>query len=190
MTEICQILLILLDSRCPPLHYPSSLQRYLATLRPARKIIFVLTKCDIPGPDRAAQWKNHLQKSYPSARIVYVESYATRSAGEGQGKRKVYEPYMPSALKDDIVEALRTAHAEMCLPPPPVAADPEKAKTWKPRVNPKIDWDAVRNARLEDVTTKAPERKTLDQLSESGDAEDEIVDNFVSIGLIGEYALY
>ena len=188
MTEICQILLILLDSRCPPLHYPPSLEKYLATLRPPRKLIFALTKCAISGPYRAGLWKEYLQKLYPSARIVNVESYSTRSAGEGQGKRKLYEPYMPSALKDDIVEALRIAHTELSAPPPSIATDPEKVKTWVPRVNPQIDWDAVRNARQEDVSTRLPESRATDLSPQiGGGKDDDGVDDYVSVGLIGEF---
>lgn len=75
VTEISSILLVLLDSRCPPLHYPPSFHAYLSALRPARKIVLVLTKTDIVGPERVDSWKTWLRTKYPGCKVVGVESY-------------------------------------------------------------------------------------------------------------------
>src|SRR5688572_6315837 len=86
VTEISDIILVLLDSRCPTLHYPPSLERYLGD----RKVILVLTKVDITGPARVAAWIKHLRAKHPSLPIVQVESYIEKVSTDQQG-RKLYE---------------------------------------------------------------------------------------------------
>lgn len=71
VTEISQIILVLLDSRAPLLHYPPSLAAYLSD----RRVILVLTKVDISGPARADAWSRYLTAHYPGLKVVQVESY-------------------------------------------------------------------------------------------------------------------
>ena len=80
MTEISQIILILLDSRCPTLHLPPALSAYLAGVSnaPRLRTILVLTKVDIAGPDRAAAWTRYLTARHPGVRVVHVESYTEK----------------------------------------------------------------------------------------------------------------
>ncbi|KIJ22078.1 hypothetical protein PAXINDRAFT_105871 [Paxillus involutus ATCC 200175] len=107
VTEISQILLVLLDSRCPPLHLPPSLATYLNLPSPpsptvaetndpaqptsrrthssnvrsnAPRVILVLTKVDISGPARTASWTSLLNVLYPGVPVVPVEAYAPKHA--------------------------------------------------------------------------------------------------------------
>ncbi|KAI9057718.1 hypothetical protein FKP32DRAFT_1689029 [Trametes sanguinea] len=76
VTEISEILLILLDSRCPTLHFPPALTSYLSSVSnaPHLRLILVLTKVDIAGPARAAAWTAYLHARHPGLRVVQVES--------------------------------------------------------------------------------------------------------------------
>lgn len=176
--------MILLDSRCPPLHFPNSLAKYLETLRPLRKLIFVLTKCDITGPERTELWKQHLEKTFPAARVVAVESYLTKSAGDGQGRRKVFEPFIPTKLRGDLVGALKASHEELCTPPPAVKADPNKLNNWKPCVFPDVNWDAVKGAQDKDVSHKLPDVRATSPGDDTPETL-ETTQNYISVGLIG-----
>lgn len=188
MTEISQILLVLLDSRCPLLHYPPSLHKYLATFRPLRKVIFVLTKIDITGPERVARWTEYLKKRYPDIRVVHAESYQEKHAGEGRGKRKSFEPHLPSDLRRNLILALKEAHGELCVPPDSIAASAEKLAAWKPHVKKDVDWDAVLSG-LHGTTshvTQPSEEATNDGsiAPEAGD-EEKVNEEYLTIGLIG-----
>ncbi|CAL1695099.1 unnamed protein product [Somion occarium] len=200
VTEISQILLILLDARCPLLHYPPSLSAYLSNPYLARRTrtILVLTKVDIVGPVRAEAWTRFLKQKYPNLRIVQVESYIEKSAGEGSGQRKHYEPHLPSTFRQTLVEALKETHAEFLEPPVRLKDFPEKLAKWKPSVKRNIDWDAVLHARGGQVGTvvggaTAPRPTDLPPqgIPENSDEEDEQREaepepEVFTIGLIGQ----
>jgi ribosome biogenesis GTPase A len=76
VTEISHIILVLLDSRAPLLHYPPSLVEYLSD----RRVILVLTKVDISGAARADAWTRYFNAHYPGLRVVQVESYLEKEA--------------------------------------------------------------------------------------------------------------
>ncbi|EJD03778.1 P-loop containing nucleoside triphosphate hydrolase protein [Fomitiporia mediterranea MF3/22] len=186
VTEICQVLLVLLDSRCPPLHYPPTLGSYLSSLRPPRKIIFVLTKIDITGPRRTSLWKEYLRRTYPDIRVVTVENYVEKSSGEGQGKRVKREPYIPAELRSELVEALKGTHQELCSPPPHIASDAKKLANWRPRVIDKINWNKVLNAVDSDVIlARSTEAQDIGAENDTH-AETEKIEEFLSVGLIGQ----
>lgn len=150
----------------------------------------MLTKCDVSGPERTAFWKQYLKDTHPDMQVVAVESYSFRSGGEGQGRRKIHEPHIPMRLRDDLVEALKLAHTELCTAPSAVSADPEKLESWNPRVNTRIDWEAVKNAEQKDITHAIPERhyaagQPADAQSDGQD-KGAYVEEFISIGLIGK----
>lgn len=88
MTEISSILLVLLDTRCPPLHIPPSLYSYISSLRPPKQVIFVLTKTGVVGEECASSWRSWLAKRYPAYQVVLTESYRMKEGDEerkGQG---------------------------------------------------------------------------------------------------------
>lgn len=72
---------MLLDVRCPLLHLPTSLQDYVATLKPRKKCILVLTKVDLVPEEVAKAWKAYLQERY-KFEVIMVESYKEHTKGE------------------------------------------------------------------------------------------------------------
>lgn len=192
--------MILLDSRCPLLHYPPSLASYLAGL-PNRKIILVLTKVDISGPDRANAWSDYLKKQHPHVRIVQVESYIPKELGpndEGTSKRsRRVEPHLPHTFRERLVQALREVHQELLQPPEVIRGDEAKVKLWKPSVKGEVDWDAVLSARGDKVGQAiggptVPRQDALDPTTEDGERLDEeqepaevVEPDFLTVGLIG-----
>ncbi|KAF8899038.1 hypothetical protein BD779DRAFT_1666780 [Infundibulicybe gibba] len=142
VTEISQIILVLLDSRCPLLHFPPSLAAHLAD----RKLILVLTKVDIAGPTRAAAWAAYLRARYPDFPLVQVESYAEKALSAVAQGRRHFEPHLPTEFRARLIEALRTVHAEMLQPPERVRDNPERMKAWVPPVKRDIDWEGVLQA--------------------------------------------
>lgn len=86
--EQSNILLVLLDIRCPPVHFPSSLRAYLRDFMglsddraslPAehrskkkkaaggrKRVIFVLTKCDLVEPERQLEWTTWVKEWWRS----------------------------------------------------------------------------------------------------------------------------
>lgn len=192
--------MILLDSRCPLLHYPPSLASYLAGL-PNRKIILVLTKVDIPGPDRANAWSDYLKKRFPHVRIVQVESYVPKELGpneEGTSKRsRRFEPHLPHTFRERLVQALREVHQELLQPPEMIRGDEVKVKRWKPSVKAAVDWDAVLSAHGDKVGQAiggpiVPRQNALNPPTGDGGPSDEkqetaevMEPDFLTIGLIG-----
>ncbi|KAF8560047.1 P-loop containing nucleoside triphosphate hydrolase protein [Imleria badia] len=174
VTEISQILLVLLDSRCPPLHLPSSLSAYLniptssspqnnpsprskqSSKSKAPRIILVLTKVDISGPARTASWTSFLNASYPDIPVVPVEAYAPKSSLTLEQGPTRYEPRLPGTFRERLVHTLRDVHDQLLQPPQWVTAPRpgeseeerlQRAAQWRPRVKRVIDWDGVLKAK-------------------------------------------
>ncbi|KAG9001776.1 hypothetical protein FRB94_000642 [Tulasnella sp. JGI-2019a] len=196
VTELASILLVLLDSRCPPLHYPSSLHTYLEAQRPARKIILVLTKTDIVGQDRAERWKSWLRQQYPGCKVVGVESYRKEESSSTAGKasrRIKHIPHIPPQYMNDLIDAMQTCHQELLEPPAAIKADPKKLVSWTPRVRSEVDWNVVRMGQSKTAVADAvdeSEGSTGKSLGDStipdipGLAEAET--GALTIGLIGQ----
>ncbi|KAK0465576.1 P-loop containing nucleoside triphosphate hydrolase protein [Desarmillaria tabescens] len=143
VTEISDIILVLLDSRCPLLHYPPSLIDYLSNI----KHILVLTKVDITGPERIQAWTRYLRDLHPGVPIVEVEAYAERDPSAVHQGRKRFDPHLPDDFRQRLVQILQGVHAEMLDPPEKVKANPRWLKDWKLSVRREIDWAAVKNQR-------------------------------------------
>ncbi|KAH7927290.1 P-loop containing nucleoside triphosphate hydrolase protein [Leucogyrophana mollusca] len=192
VTEISQILLCLLDSRCPPLHFPPSLASYLAT-RPA-KIILVLTKVDIAGPARSAAWTKYLADRYPSIPIVQVESYTEKTGEQG---RTVLESHLPLPFRERLVSRLRDLHSELLVPPERIRADEAKLKRWKPPVKRVVNWEGVMKVgggMVGSVVGGASVPRSKDPNLESGERSDSTEENqqeldYLTVGLIGKSTL-
>ncbi|KIJ40336.1 hypothetical protein M422DRAFT_174008 [Sphaerobolus stellatus SS14] len=174
VTEISQIMLVLLDSRCPALHFPPSLRAYLASLRPNRPLIIVLTKADMVPEAYSNAWKIWLQERYPSARIVKARSYREHdptAERKGQGQRRKFEPEIGEDELRELVDAMKAAHKEIITPSEKIRNDEEKLANWKPTALVNVDWNAVlKGDRAE--------------LFEHGGDEDS--PEFLTIGLIGQ----
>lgn len=198
VTEISQVLLVLLDARCPLLHFPPALAAYLAAPPHGSRtrVVLVLTKVDIAGPARAAAWTAHLRSRHPHLRVVQVESYAVK---HGPGGRPAYEPHLPSAFRAALVDALREAHAELLEPPERVRNVPERLAAWRPPVRREVDWDAVLHAQGGKVGTAVggaavPRPKEgepavpteADAAAEDPEDTDNVEPEYLTIGLIGQ----
>jgi hypothetical protein len=188
VTEISQIILVLLDSRCPLLHFPPSLSTYLSD----RKVILVLTKVDISGPTRASIWTNYFNQHYPNLPVIRVEAYTEKAASTQHQGKVTYEPHLPESFRKRLVQAIKEVHAEMTEPPERIRADKEKMKRWKPPAKKDIDWDGVIKAgggKVGSVVSGAAEPKPKpimgdgDEIGEAGAAEEP---EFLTIGLIGK----
>ena len=77
VTESSSIILVLLDSRCPPLHAPPSLRTYIQALKPRKEIILVLTKADLVDPEAVKGWKQWIVEWWggDAVQVVSVMSY-------------------------------------------------------------------------------------------------------------------
>ncbi|KAJ7727816.1 hypothetical protein DFH07DRAFT_757553 [Mycena maculata] len=180
VTEISQIILVLLDSRAPLLHYPPSLATYLSD----RRVILVLTKVDISGPIRADAWTRYFNTHYPRLKVVQVESYIekeTTSVHQVLLGRKQHEPHLPESFRHRLVEAIREEHAAMLEPPENVKSNPARLAHWKPPVKREVDWERVMAAEDGKVGTfvGGPAVPHEDDASEEEP-------KFLTIGLIGQ----
>lgn len=176
---------MLLDSRCPILHYPPSLSAYLSD----RKVILVLTKVDITGPVRVQAWIEHFQKNFPSLRIVQVESYVEKeSTADHQGRRQ-YEPHIPDNFRERLIQAIREIHAEMLEPPEKVKNNPVWLNKWVPPVKQDIAWTGVLNAQGTKVGS-AVGGVAVQRPKQGDDSENEGHEpEFLTIGVIGNAKL-
>ncbi|KAF8167611.1 hypothetical protein B0H34DRAFT_23959 [Crassisporium funariophilum] len=193
VTEISQIILVLLDSRCPILHYPPSLASYLA----GRQVILVLTKVDIAGSARVEAWTKYIHERYPKSRIVQVESYIEKEARVDHQGRKQYEPSIPEHFRARLVEVIKQVHAELLEPPEKVKNNPNWLKNWVPIVKREIDWEGVLKAggsKLGSVVggPAVPRPKSVDEQQEQTDQTDHPNNGqhkepeYLTIGLIGQ----
>jgi hypothetical protein len=184
VTEISQIILVLLDSRCPLWHYPPSLAAYLSSA--GKKHILVLTKTDISGPVRTEAWIAYLSKVYPNLPIVPVEAYAEKEVTAVHQGRKFFEPSIPQTFRCRLVDAIRCVHEQLLEPPDKVKSNPSLLEKWKPKIRTNIDWDSVLNAHGDKVGSAvggvmAP-RPHHEEGSEEWEAQEP---QYLTIGLIG-----
>jgi ribosome biogenesis GTPase A len=188
VTEISQIILVLLDSRCPTLHYPPSLSRYLAD----RKVILVLTKVDISGPARVESWTKYIQAQHPNVRIVQVESYTEKAFEEDHQGRAKFEPSIPHHFREKLVQVIKEVHAELLEPPENVKSNPKLLRKWVSPVKQEIDWKAVMDAKGDKVGhavggAAAPKPvEASDELPEGADNPSRQEPSYLTIGLIGQ----
>jgi hypothetical protein len=184
VTEISQIILVLLDSRCPLLHFPPSLADYLAN----RRFILVLTKVDITSPAHVSEWTKYFKDNYPDLRVVQVESYIEKETTTVHQGRKKYEPHLPNTYRRRLVEAIKEVHADMLQPPEKVSKNPDLLKNWIPPVKRQIDWLSVLNAG-DEVETVAEDMEIPDPGSGNEGADEDSVSKkepeLLTVGMIG-----
>ncbi|ODN99483.1 GTPase [Cryptococcus wingfieldii CBS 7118] len=142
VTESSQVLLLLMDTRCPPLHCPPSLRTHLQSLSPNKEIILVLTKSDLVDAKALQGWKQWVKGWWgqEGVQVVSVRSYDIELLREGKGRHK---PDIPQQSLDELISALRAAHERLLQPPARVRDDPEKLKSWKAPTRPTVDWAAL-----------------------------------------------
>ena len=189
VTEISQIILLLLDSRCPILHYPPSLATYLAD----RKVILVLTKVDISGSARVEAWTRYIRETYPNTRVVQVESYIEKGGGANHQGHKQHDPNIPEHFRAKLVQAIKEVHSELLEPPQKVKNNPNWLKGWIPTVKRDIDWEGVLKAGGSKLGTMVggsavprPSACEPDERSESDRPENQHQEpEYLTVGLIG-----
>ncbi|KAJ7925940.1 hypothetical protein B0H13DRAFT_2229531 [Mycena leptocephala] len=166
VTEISQIILVLLDSRAPLLHYPPSLASYLSD----RRVILVLTKVDISGPARADAWTRYFTSRYPNLQVVQVESYIEKEISSLHQGRRQHDPHLPESFRRRLVEAIQQEHAAMLEPPEKIKNNPARLKIGNPAEGEKV------GTLVGGPAAPAPH--------EDDSAEEE--PKFLTIGLIGQ----
>ncbi|PCH33931.1 nucleoside triphosphate hydrolase protein [Wolfiporia cocos MD-104 SS10] len=190
VTEISDIILILLDTRCPLIHLPPALTAFLSTAAPQTRTVLVLTKVDITGPVCAAAWQAYLRARFPDTRVVQVEAYAEHDTARGE-RASGRQSHLPLPFRETLVDALRETHAELLVPPEHVSSDPEKAKRWVPKVKKEVDWGAVMRAEGDKVGSviggaTAPHPHADTTQGDEGEQEGFVEPQFLTIGLIGQ----
>ena len=182
VTEISQIILVLLDSRCPLLHYPPSLHDYLAN----HKVIFVLTKVDITGSACAEAWTHFLRAQYPETQIVRAESYIEKRGNAEQGHSRL-EPHIPREFRDELVEAIKAAHEALLEPPANVRSNASRLQSWTAPVRRDINWKTLTCATTVQERPNAHAPPFMDkEAQENHDEKDDADDvECLTIGLIG-----
>lgn len=148
VTEISDILLVLVDVRFPLIHYPPSLEDYVKTLKPRKKVIIVLTKTDLVPQSLALAWQAWFEEREgpDGASVVMMESYKEierNALTQGVGAR--FMPEAPKASRLSLLSALKKAHHELLQPPPAVANFPDRLARWKPKICAEVNWDTVEN---------------------------------------------
>jgi len=218
VAEISQILMILLDVRAPTVHFRASplflpqyrglillssapsLQSYVTTLRPARKIIVVFTKSDLVSAAHITAWRTYFASRHPEIHVIQVEAYKERptahdtTANDTKGKKgkRYVDPHIPSHFLKNLVQTLKCVHKELLEPPEWVKheTDQEKRESWRPKVRESVDWDRV----LDDITRPsvlAPAvepKEPQEEMVEPDSPEEDVVDlRYITVGLIGEH---
>ena len=160
VTESSSIILVLLDSRCPPLHAPPSLRNYIQALKPRKEIILVLTKADLVDPEAVKGWKQWIVEFWggaDAAQVVSVMSYDLELLHSGEqksvrsryclvmwsvGKTK-HKPAIPQGSMDELIGALQKAHERLLEPPQRIKDDPKRLQSWRPPVRRNVDWASL-----------------------------------------------
>lgn len=177
VTEQSDILLVLADVRYPLLHLPPSLRSYLATLKPRKPVVIVLTKTDLVPPSVSLAWQGYLESLVPESRVVLMQSYRLEAASQSNQTRFV--PEAPEEARHTLIDALKESHKNLVEPPVVVKDDPEKLARWRSRVRRDVDWDTILPPR-----TKLSSFREIDSTghNEQGDEEHP----YLTLGLIGQ----
>nr|ACZ80644.1 putative YlqF-like GTPase protein [Cryptococcus depauperatus] len=178
VTEASHILLLLLDSRCPPLHCPPSLRTYLKDIKTTKEVILVLTKSDLVDPKALQDWKEWINEWW------------------GQGAQvKRSRPDIPQQSLDELISALRLAHQRLLQPPQWALNDPEKLKEWQLPVRPSVDWPSLSSSNA-NVNLTCNEQTDQTSIQEFSMTKEDVGDDIslqrdslyepLTIGLIGQ----
>lgn len=183
--ERSDVLLVLLDSRCPLLHLPPSLAQYLQRYASMRTIL-VLTKKDLTGREVADFWKEWLEEKYGWP-VVVTESYRKEAKMEGQGRRSRFTPFLSPSSRTDLFAAIKKVHKTLTTPPARVRDDPEKLQAWESPCPADIDWDHVEGSNRDDEPVAASSTQAQDVLSNAASGSKTSKDQpSFTIGLIGQ----
>ncbi|KAK4688597.1 large subunit GTPase 1, partial [Tremellales sp. Uapishka_1] len=181
VTESSSIIMLLLDSRCPPLHSPPSLKTYLQSLKPKKEIILVLTKADLVDADALQAWKQWVVGWWgdedQAVQVVSVTTYETELLYSEKPKHK---PDIPKQSLAELIRALQTAHSRLLTRPETSNAN------WKAAVRSRIDWSILSKHEMVDVvsTANATQEETSNTVDEPVERDPE--NEPLTIGLVGQ----
>nr|ODN96084.1 GTPase [Cryptococcus depauperatus CBS 7855] len=192
VTEASHILLLLLDSRCPPLHCPPSLRTYLKDIKTTKEVILVLTKSDLVDPKALQDWKEWINEWWgQGAQVVSVRAYDDQFLPN----RKRSRPDIPQQSLDELISALRLAHQRLLQPPQWALNDPEKLKEWQLPVRPSVDWPSLSSSNA-NVNLTCNEQTDQTSIQEFSMTKEDVGDDIslqrdslyepLTIGLIGQ----
>ena len=152
------------------------------------------------SPAHIAAWKAYFTSRHPEMRVVQVESYKERPTAhdpagndpKGKNRRRYVDPYIPGHFLQDLVKTLKGMHNELLEPPEWVKnqTDPEKRKSWTPKVRESVDWDRVLDGtnRSSAVAPSVEPKVNAEEVVEPDSPEEDAVDlRYVTVGLIGEH---
>ncbi|WWC72532.1 uncharacterized protein I206_106494 [Kwoniella pini CBS 10737] len=191
VTESSNILLLLLDSRCPLLHCPPSLRSYLQNLKSQKEIILILTKSDLVDPAALEGWRDWVRSWWgqEGVQVVSVRAYNVELLNGGKVRHR---PDIPQDSLEELIIALQTAHDRLLQPPEWAKSNPEKLKDWKPSVRASVDWSSLIHEEypFDIATSQANQENTSDGQTEidapSSSTVRDPAQEPLTIGLIGQ----
>lgn len=83
VTEMSDVLLVIVDARFPVAHFPPYLYHHL-TEKEGRGIILILNKCDLIPPELVVAWENYFHNTFPKLLVVPFSSYEGRCHPRGR----------------------------------------------------------------------------------------------------------
>ncbi len=171
VTETSSIILILIDSRFPLIHFPPSLEHYVKGL--GKPYVLVLTKTDLVPRWLAEAWQSwFLERVKEQADANFIDcvmmtSYREIEAGAlTQGTQPRYIPAAPTSARAALLAAFRRAHEQLLSPPEGVTREregedeqkrAERVARWQPRVRREVDWESVEDEKAVAAQQKAQE---------------------------------
>lgn len=171
VTETSSIILILIDSRFPLIHFPPSLEAYVKGL--GKPYILVLTKTDLVPRWLAEAWQGwFLERAKEQSDSNFIDCVLMTSYREventalTQGTKPRYMPAAPTSARAALLSAFRRAHEQLLSPPEGVTRaregddDQKRAQRiarWSPRVRRAVDWDSVEDEKTVTAQLKAQE---------------------------------
>ena len=83
VTEMSDVLLVIVDARFPVAHFPPYLYHHL-TEKEGRSIILILNKCDLVSPEVVVAWEHYFHTAFPKLLVVPFSSLEGRRHPKGR----------------------------------------------------------------------------------------------------------
>ncbi|KAK9766174.1 hypothetical protein K7432_004938 [Basidiobolus ranarum] len=178
--EISDIILIVVDSRHPVLHFPPALYRYVVN-ELKRSLVLVFNKVDLINEVTLEAWKEYFQQQFPDLHIASFSSYKREDDLDDvnqkvKGRKSVKRKFRALGIKD-VLKACRTVSIT--------------------KKNVEINWDEIIRQYDEETLEEVEEGFSSDdeedvvQLSENVEdvtiSEQETSPNseYITLGLVG-----
>ncbi|XP_050686301.1 guanine nucleotide-binding protein-like 1 [Eriocheir sinensis] len=83
VTEMSDVLLVIVDARFPVAHFPPYLYHYLSE-KEGRGIVLILNKCDLLPPEVVVAWEHYFHHAFPKLLVVPFSSFEGRRHPRGR----------------------------------------------------------------------------------------------------------